>query len=647
VAEVRLQDGTEKQVPDGTTVAEAIAAVRPPKADRIIAAKVDGRPVDLSYKLNSQQQLEFLPADDDCPESLEILRHSASHVMAQAVREIYGRSVQYTIGPALTGDFKYGFYYDFDLPHPITNDDLADIEKRMKKIIAARQPFVRSELSLDQARKQMQQLGQHYKVELIDEIAQAKAGQTVSFYQQDTFIDLCRGPHLPHTGWIGAVKLMAVAGAYWRGDAANKMLTRIYGVAFFSKDRLRQHLEKVEEARKRDHRLLGRQLDLYSTHDDIGPGLVLWHPKGATVRRLIEQFWIDEHRKRGYQLVYSPHIANEKIYQISGHLEAYSEMMYSPMQIDEQNYRVKPMNCPGHIKIYQSQTRSYRDLPIRLCELGTVYRYEPTGTLHGMLRVRGFTQDDSHIFCTIDQLAGEVEGILDLVDFMMSTFGYEYNVCLSTRPDKSIGSDEEWEWSTHALREALERRRIQYEVDEGGGVFYAPKIDVKLVDSLGREWQGPTIQVDLNLPKRFNCVYVGADNAEHEVVIVHRTVLGSMERFVGGLIEHYAGAFPLWLSPVQAAVLPVSEKFNDYAGRVVEQLRLADIRAELDSSDDKVGAKIRRATLQKVPYMLVVGQKEQDSGTVAPRTRKGEQLAAMSVEQFIQTADEQIRSRAL
>ena len=646
MVDVKLENGSIKQVPSDSTATEAIELTCPPQANRIIAGKLDGQPTDLSSKLNAQKQLSFIYADDRCPEALEILRHSTSHVMAQAMRDIYGKTVQYTIGPALVDDFKYGFYYDFDLPESISNDHLPAIQKQMKKIIAQKLPFTRTELTPPQAREKMKELSQEYKIELIDEISQQDS-QNISFYQQDDFLDLCRGPHLPHTGRIGAFKLQSVAGAYWRGDAKNKMLTRIYGVAFFEKQSLKDHLEKVEQAKRRDHRILGKQLDLYSIHEDLGPGLILWHPKGATIRQCIERFWIDEHQKRGYQLVYSPHIANERIYQTSGHLEAYSQMMYSPMDIDGQNYRLKPMNCPGHIRIFQNQLRSYRDLPMRICELGTVYRYEPTGTLQGMFRVRGFTQDDSHIFCTIDQLANEVADILDLVDFMMKTFGYTYTTYLATRPEKSIGTDQEWQWSTDALRQALERRQVEYQMDEGGGVFYAPKIDVKLLDSLGRQWQGPTIQIDLNLPKRFNCTYIGSDNSEHMVVMVHRTVLGSMERFVAGLVEHYAGAFPVWLAPIQAIVLPVSEKFNSYAKSVTAQLAQANIRVQMDLADDKVGAKIRRATLQKVPYMLITGQREQEGATLAVRTRSGQQLEPMSIEKFVSMITQQINSREL
>lgn len=619
----------------------------PAEAARAIAARIDGEVVDLGAQVDGEHRIELILADDNDPVALRILRHSSAHVLAQAVREIYGDQVQYTIGPALIDDFKYGFYYDFDLPEPISTDDLAKIRSRMKKLAARRESFAREEVPIDRAREEFRELGQCYKLELLDQLEREEGTKTVSLYRQGGFLDLCRGPHLPHSGFVKAFTLQAVAGAYWRGDAANKMLTRIYGVAFYEAAHLQEHLAKVAEAAKRDHRVLGKQLDIYSISDQIGPGLIVWHPKGAIIRQTIERFWMDEHIKRGYQPLFTPHIAHEKIYEISGHLEAYSDMMYSPMDIDGQNYRIKPMNCPGHIHVFNSRTRSYRDLPIRYCELGTVYRYEPSGTLHGMFRVRGFTQDDAHIFCTIEQLADEIESTVELVDYLMKTFGYEYRIELATRPDKSIGTEEEWEWSTNALREVLDRKELEYGIDEGGGVFYGPKIQMMLVDSLGRQWQGPTIQVDLNLPRRFNCMYVGADNKEHLAVMVHRAVLGSMERFVGGLVEHYAGAFPVWLAAVQATVLPVSEKFNTYASAVRQKLLDASIRGETDLADDKIGAKIRRATMQKIPYMLIVGEREEKAGQVAVRACKAGDQGAQDLDAFIGQMLDQIRTRVL
>jgi len=619
----------------------------PHQADRIIALKVNGRVIDLNSDLSGDIEADVIVSDDEDKQALNILRHSSSHLLAEAVREIYGEKVQYTIGPALTEDFKYGFYYDFDLPEPISADNLGKIEKRMRKLAGRRSEFKRSEVSLDQARETFRSLGQHYKLELIDDLAREEGIETVTLYRHGGFLDLCRGPHLPDTGLIRAFKLQAVAGAYWRGDASNTMLTRIYGVAFFDDGNLDRHIEKVATAERRDHRRLGKELDLYSINDQIGPGLVLWHGKGAIVRRTIEQFWVNEHLKRGYELTYTPHIASERVYQRSGHLEKYADMMYSPMDIDGVKYYLRPMNCPGHYIIYQSQTRSYRDLPIRMCELGTVYRYEPSGTLHGMFRVRGFTQDDAHTFCTPDQLGGELDLILELMDLMMRSFGYQYKAYLATRPEQYLGTVDQWDRATGELRAALDRRGLDYEIDEGGGVFYAPKIDIKLIDSMGRQWQGPTHQVDLQAATRFGISYVGADNSPHEPVIIHRTVLGSMERFVGGLIEHYGGAFPLWLAPVQVAVLPVSEKFNAYGRNVYQALLDRGLRVRLDVCDEKVGAKIRRATLQKVPYMLIVGAREQGSGQVSVRAREQGDLGPSALGAFIETVFKQIETRAL
>jgi threonyl-tRNA synthetase len=643
MAKVKLPDNSILEVPDGTSAAQVAEQIGGRLAAAAVAAQVDGTAVDLAHPLCGEVTLRVLTGKDR--EALEVLRHSTAHAMAQAVGRLYGKDVQYAIGPPLMDDFQYGFYYDFDLPEALTAEDLPKIEAEMRKIAEEAIGIERFELGIEEAKTFVKARGQAYKVEMIEDLAAAGESR-VSFYRQGDFVDLCRGPHLPDTGRLAHFKLLTTAGAYWRGDARRRMLTRIYGVAFFKKAELEAHVEKLKRARRQDHRLLGRQLELFSVHEEIGPGLIHWHPAGATVRRLVEGFWLDEHLRRGYQQVYTPHIASERIYQISGHLANYAELMYSPMDIDGQAYRIKPMNCPGHIKIFQTRPRSYRELPLRMCELGTVYRYEPSGTLHGMLRVRGFTQDDSHIFCTQQQLAGEVAGVLELVDYMMDSFGYTYSLYLATRPAKSLGTDAEWQWSTDALIEALARHGRPYEVDEGGGVFYAPKIDVKLRDSLGREWQGPTIQVDLNLPKRFACVYIGPDNTEHECVIVHRTVLGSMERFVGGLIEHYGGAFPLWLAPEQVRVLTVSERFNEYGESVASSLRAADLRVGVDLSADKIGAKIRAAAVMKVPYMLVCGGREAEAGNVAVRARSAGDLGPMALEAFLQKARDEIAERS-
>jgi threonyl-tRNA synthetase len=572
-------------------------------------------------------------------EALYRLRHSAAHVLATAVTELFP-DVRVAGGPPV----ENGFYYDFAREQPFTPEDLEKIEARMREIAAGTQPFEYIETSREEAEQRFGAAGEKYKLHFLSQIPE---GAKVTYYRNGPFLDLCRGPHLKSTGDIGAFKLTHVAGAYWLGNERNEMLQRIYGTAFPTQQDLDEHLHQIEEALRRDHRKLGRDLDLFSIHEEVGAGLIHWHPKGAMVRHLIEEFWKDEHLRRGYQLVYTPHIASEKLYSISGHLENYADLMYSPMDIDGQPYRVKPMNCPNHIMIYQSRKRSYRELPIRLAELGTVYRYERSGVLHGMDRVRGFTVDDSHLFCTREQLAQEVEGILDLMDFLLRTFGYEYTAYLATRPkDKSLGTDEEWAFATAALKAALDRRGLPYEIDEGGGAFYAPKIDVKLRDALGRQWQCPTIQVDLNLPERFGVTYTGPDGQEHPAVMLHRALLGSLERFVGIYIEHTGGEFPVWVAPVQVMVIPATPKAYDYAADTARMLRQGGVRLEVDLRDEKLAAKIRDAELQKVPYMLVVGPREAEAGTVAPRRKGRGQLEAMSRQAFLERVLRETRERS-
>ena len=571
-------------------------------------------------------------------EALYRLRHSAAHVLATAVTELFPET-KVAGGPPIDG----GFYYDFARPTPFTPEDLERIEAKMREVVAANQPFVAGEMTRDEARRHWEKLGEKYKLHFLSQIPD---GAKVTTYKNGPFLDLCRGPHLKSTGELKAFKLTHVAGAYWLGSERNEMLQRIYGTAFATQPELDEHLKRVEEALKRDHRRLGRELDLFSIHEEVGPGLVLWHPKLGIVRHVLEQFWKEEHWKRGYQFVYTPHIASEKLFTISGHLENYADIMYAPMLIDEQAYRAKPMNCPGHIMIYNSRKHSYRDLPLRFAELGTVYRYERSGVLHGMERVRGFTQDDSHIFCTPDQLQDEVQGILDLMHHLLSTFGYTYDCYLATRPkDKYLGSETEWEFATNALRAALDAKGLEYEVDEGGGAFYAPKIDVKLKDALGREWQCPTIQVDLNLPKRFGVYYTGPDGQEHEVIMLHRALYGSLERFVGIFIEHTGGEFPVWVAPTQAMIVPVHAKAFDYANATLASLKAAGIRAEVDLRDEKLGAKIRDAEVQKIPYMLVVGPRDAEAGTVSVR-RKGEgDLGAMPLAAFLDRIGREIRDK--
>jgi threonyl-tRNA synthetase len=572
-------------------------------------------------------------------EGLYRLRHSAAHVLATAVTSLFP-DVKVAGGPPIDG----GFYYDFARAEPFTPEDLEKIEARMREIVAADQPFEYSESSRAEARSLFEKAGETYKLHFLSQIPE---GSKVTFYRNGPFLDLCRGPHVESTGKIAAFRLTHVAGAYWLGSERNEMLQRIYGTAFPTQAELDAHLARIEESLKRDHRRLGRELDLYSVHEEVGAGLIHWHPRGGMLRHLIESFWKEEHQRRGYQFVYTPHIASEKLFEISGHLQNYADMMYSPMDIDGQPYRVKPMNCPGHIMIYNSNKHSYRDLPLRFAELGTVYRYERSGVLHGMERVRGFTQDDSHIFCTPEQLGAEVEGILDLMDFLLKAFKYEYSCYLATRPaEKYLGSDEEWEFATNALRQALEHKGIPYEVDEGGGAFYAPKIDVKLRDALGREWQCPTIQVDLNLPKRFGVHYTGPDGKDHEVIMLHRALYGSLERFVGIYIEHSGGEFPVWLAPVQAVIIPANPKAYAYAADTAKLFEAGGMRVETDLREEKMGAKIRDAELQKIPYMIVVGPREAEAGTVAPR-RKGEgQLEPMTREAFLERVRKEVRERS-
>lgn len=566
---------------------------------------------------------------------LEKMRHSAAHVMAEAVQSLF-QGTKFGIGPAI----EDGFYYDFELPRALVPDDLPTIEAKMKEIIAADSIFVREEM--DKARALQFFSDQPYKLELIEELPD----ETVIIYRQGSFVDLCRGPHVNSTGDIGAFKLTSIAGAYWRGDEKRPMLQRIYGVAFDTQPELEDYLARLAEASKRDHRKLGKELDLFSLHDEAGPGLVHWHPKGALVREIIENFWKKEHRKRGYDIVYTPHIAKVDLWKTSGHWDFYRENLYSPMDIEGQEYIIKPMNCLGHILMYKTQLRSYRNLPLRWAELGTVYRYERSGVLHGLARVRGFTQDDAHIFCRPDQLEAEVTEVVQLACFMLDTFGFhDYELLLSTRPEKYAGTIQGWEEATGALRKVLQRLELGYTIDPGEGVFYGPKIDIKLRDALGRLWQGPTIQVDFNLPQRFDVNYIGDDGSEHQVVMVHRTVLGSMERFMACLVEHYAGAFPVWLSPVQAVIIPIADRHLDYARHLDGELTEGGMRVQVDDRSERMNLKIREAQLGKVPYMLVVGDKELDSSTVSLRLRNGEDLGSLTASEFMSRAKSVIEAR--
>ncbi|MGQ9676218.1 MAG: threonine--tRNA ligase [Chloroflexota bacterium] len=566
---------------------------------------------------------------------LQTMRHSAAHIMAEAVQALFP-GTKFAIGPAI----EEGFYYDFDVPRSLTPEDLPRIEGKMAEIIKANHPFVCREMSREEAIKFFSERGQPFKVELLEEM---EPQSRVSIYEQGGFIDLCRGPHVGTTGEIKAFKLLSIAGAYWRGDEKRPMLQRIYGTAFFSQSDLEAYLHKLAEAARRDHRRLGKELDLFSVQEEVGAGLVLWHPKGAMIREIVEDFWRKEHHRRGYDIAYTPHIARIDMWKTTGHYDWYRENMYSPMEIDEQQYMLKPMNCPFHFAIYKSKLRSYRDLPLRLAELGTVYRYERSGVLHGMLRVRGFTQDDAHIFARPDQLEDELLGVMDLAEYMMRVFGYqEYEVELSVRdPEnkaKYVGREEAWEHAEAALESALKRKGVPYKRMEGEAKFYGPAIDIKLLDALGRAWQGPTIQVDFNLAERCDLIYIGDDGAQHRPVMVHRTVLGSMERFIAGLVEHYAGAFPVWLAPVQAVIIPIADRHLDFAQSVANRLRQADLRVEVDGRREKVNYKIREAQLQKIPYMLVVGDKEVDTDAVSVRLRTNENIGPREVQEFISTA---------
>ncbi len=629
-------DGEEKSFNEGVSFFEVLKG-HAGNSKKAVAVKVDGQMRDLrsSLKDSTGRPVKVEPVTLDSKEGLEVCRHSASHVMAQAIKALYN-NVKLAIGPAI----EDGFYYDFDTERPFTPEDLDKIEAKMREIIKADVPFIGEVIPRKDAVELFSGMGEGYKVEIINELKD----DTVSVYRQADFTDLCRGPHLPSTGWIKAFKLTGTAGAYWRGSEKNKMLQRVYGTAFGSKDALKEHLDRIEEAKRRDHRKLGRELDLFSMNESVGAGLVLWHPNGATVRRLIEDFWKGEHVKGGYDIIYSPHIALIDLWKTSGHWDFYRENLFSPMDVEGQDYIVKPMNCPFHIQIYKSRLKSYRDLPIRYAELGTVYRYERSGVLHGLLRVRGFTQDDAHIFMTPSQLEEEIKGVLRFTLYILKSFGFnEFDIYLSTRPEKYVGDLENWAKAEAALKGALESQGLEYSVDPGEGVFYGPKIDIKIKDVIGRSWQCSTIQVDFNLPERFDVTYRDEHGAESRPIMIHRALMGSLERFFGCLIEHYAGAFPVWLSPVQAIVLTVTQRNDAYAEGVVKRLKAEGIRAELDIRNEKLGFKIREAQLRKIPYQLVVGDNEEKESRVAPRKRGGETLSPLSVEDFIGIIKEENR----
>lgn len=620
---VTLKNGSIQEYENGTTIKAVAESISAGLARVVLAGEVNGKVKDLNYKLENDCTLNLLTFEDEGGKNT--YRHTASHVLAQAAKRLFP-SIKLAIGPSI----QNGFYYDFETEKNFTPEDLSKLEKEMEKIIKEDFPLERFALPRNQAITLMEEKGEPYKVELIKDLPE---GEEISFYKQGDFVDLCAGPHLPSTGKLKAIKLMNAAGAYWRGNENNKMLQRIYGTAFPKKSELDEYITRMEEAKKRDHRKLGRELDLFDILDE-GPGFPFFMPKGMVLRNVLEDFWREQHKKAGYQEVKTPVILNKDLWLRSGHWENYRENMYT-VEIDEQDFAIKPMNCPGGMLVFKRKLHSYRDLPQRMGELGLVHRHELSGALHGLMRVRCFTQDDAHIFMTPDQIKDEVIGVIDLIDNFYKVFGFKYSVELSTRPEKSIGSDEMWELSTAGLKEALDEKGMTYKINEGDGAFYGPKIDFHLEDSIGRTWQCGTIQLDMNLPERFDLTYVGPDGEKHRPVMIHRVVFGSIERFIAILTEHFAGAFPTWLSPVQVKVLPLVDKHHDYAYEVKKQLEENNIRAEIDIRNEKIGYKIREAQMEKTPYMLVIGDKETEGRSVAVRSRKDGDLGSMAFEEFI------------
>ena len=635
ILRVTLPDHRTLELPAESSAHDVALAIGPGLARAALAAEVDGELVDLHRPLTGDVQVRLITDRD--PEALGLLRHSAAHVLATAVRR-HRPDAEIGFGPSI----EEGFYYDFGVGQPFTPDDLEAFEATMQEVIEADYAFERREVTKAEARELF--ADDPLKLERLEELDDE---ETITVYRDGPFVDLCRGPHIPSTGRLGPFKLLSAAGAYWRGDERRQMLQRIYGTAFFSKKDLRTHLNRLEEARKRDHRVLGKQLELFTVDERVGPGLILWRPAGSILRNEIEEYEKELILRHGYEIVYTPHVMSERIFEISGHLENFGENMFGAMEVEGARYRAKPMNCPGHICLYQADQRSYRELPIRYAEYGTVYRYERSGVLHGMLRVRGFTQDDAHVFCTREQVPGEIEALLDLVDEMLSTFGYPYTIELATRPEKALGDPEIWAEAEAQLRGVLEARGLDYSVDEGGGAFYGPKLDFKLIDAIGRRWQGPTVQLDFNLPDRFDIEFIGEDNERHRPVMLHRVLIGSMERFVGGLIEHYAGAFPLWLAPEQVRVLPISEQWSEDAHAFAAQLKAAGVRAVVRDRES-LNYRIREAELRKVPYMAVIGEREAADGTVAVRRRgAGRKQEILERGAFVTRLCEEIATRAL
>ncbi len=631
-----LPDGAVREVAEGTLPRDVVGSIGQRLLKDALAVEVNGEVQDLITPLRFGGAFRVLTAKD--AKALDVLRHSGAHILATAVRRLRP-DAKIGFGPSI----EDGFYYDFEVEEPFTPDDLEKFEAEMRKVIAEKFPFVRAEV--DQAEALQKFADDPLKVERLGEFSES---EIISTYTDGPFIDLCRGPHVPDTSYLKHFKLLHTAGAYWRGDEKRQMLQRIYATAWFSKDDLDAYLHRLEEAKRRDHRLLGQQLDLYSTDQRVGPGLILWHPRGAIVRNEIEVYERDLILRHGYDLVYTPHIVSEKLFQISGHLENFRENMFGAMEVEGAAYRPKPMNCPGHICIFQSKSRSYRDLPIRYAEFGTVYRYERSGVLHGMLRVRGFTQDDAHVFCTAEQVPGEIGRLLDLVDEMLTTFGYPYSIELSTMPEKALGSADVWRDAEETLASVMRERGQEFTIDEGGGAFYGPKLDFKLIDAIGRKWQGPTVQLDFNLPERFELEYTGSDNTPHRPTMLHRVLVGSMERFVGGLIEHYAGAFPVWLAPEQVRVIPISDDAADAVRSLTDRLLKAGARVHLDDRSETLNYRIREAETLKIPYMAIVGKREAESDSIALRLRgAGKKQDVIPVNEFIARVEQQIATRAL
>ncbi|MEF8837669.1 MAG: threonine--tRNA ligase [Candidatus Bipolaricaulota bacterium] len=636
-----LPDGDELEVEEGKRVIDIAYDIGPGLGDATVGATLDGELLDLRDEVVEEGEFKIITLDS--PQAVEIIRHTASHVLAQAVKSLYD-DVKLAIGPAI----EDGFYYDFDLPETLSEEDFDEIRDEMRKIVEEEYEIERFALDPGEAREHLLEQDEEYKLELVEEFV-SEGEEEVTFYRQDGFTDLCEGPHLRNTGQLEHFELLDVAGAYWRGDENNVMLQRVYGTAFAEEKELQEYIERQEEAKERDHRKLGPELDLFTFHPEVGPGLVYWHPKGTEMLNVIKDFWRSKHREDGYEFVSTPHIGKSDLWKKSGHLDYFREDMFPPMRESNQEYFLKPMNCPFHVQIYQSRTRSYRDLPLRWAELGTVYRHERSGVLHGLLRARGFTQDDAHIIATPDQVKEEVTGVLNLTFDILSAFGFEdYQIALSTKPEKSVGDEVKWDKATEALKEAIVDLDLDYDVEEGEGAFYGPKIDVHLEDALGRLWQTTTVQFDFNLPERFDMTYMGSDGQEHRPYMIHRALLGTLERFFGILVEHYKGAFPVWLSPLQAVVLPVTEDNNEYAEEVAGKIAESGIRVEARTDvDENLSRQIHEAQLEKIPYMLVVGDREEESGEVSLRLRTEEDLGPRPLDEFIDFAKEKIRDKAL